>query len=165
MEPLVVHVNSISRPPPLCGDQADVTWLSSPTLMSHHLSINEGPNVSHSISINSQGPLWMTKIFLLLRKFQWIIGYFPVSKDRGHILFLLINFFLKFLGCAVWNVGSEFSNQGANSQSMQYKPRVLTTGPPGKPRKLFIMEHWVKTHPTRSTLHVLVTLPSGSYCV
>ena len=70
MEPLVIHLNLISRPSPLCGDQADITGLSSQTLMSHHLSINEGPNMSHSISINSQGPLGMTKIFLLLSKFQ-----------------------------------------------------------------------------------------------
>ena len=42
-----------------------------------------------------------------------------------------------FFGCAVQLLGSQFPDQGSNSCSLQWKLRVLTTGPPGNSQTCF----------------------------
>ena len=37
-----------------------------------------------------------------------------------------------FFGQAAWHAGSQFPYQGSNPRPLQWKHRVLTTGPPGK---------------------------------
>ena len=53
------------------------------------------------------------------------------------ILFHFISFhFIIFFGHAARHVGSWFPNQGLNLSPLQWKLRVLTTGPPGKSHTL-----------------------------
>ena len=42
-----------------------------------------------------------------------------------------VNFFYLFICRSVWHVGCQFPDQGLNPYPLQWKCRVLTTGPPG----------------------------------
>ena len=50
------------------------------------------------------------------------------------LLLLLIHGVFFFFGCAVQHVGSWFPDQGWNPSFLQWKQRVLTTGPPAESR-------------------------------
>ena len=47
------------------------------------------------------------------------------------------NLFFFFSCCAMQHAGSEFPDQGSNLGPLQWKPRVLATGPPGKSLESF----------------------------
>ena len=53
--------------------------------------------------------------------------------------FRTVHFFL-FVCSAMWHVGSQFPNQGLNSDPLHWEHGVLTTGPPGSPGLLFFTQ-------------------------
>ena len=56
-----------------------------------------------------------------------------VGWGRWDLRDCLCNFFFFSFGCAVRLVGFQFPKQGSNPGPLQWKHRVLSTGPPGGP--------------------------------
>ena len=78
------------------------------------------------------------------------------------LLFLVFCFWTS----TTWHTGSEFLNQGPTLRALQWKCRVLTTGPPGKSRCLPLLNHnfphfccWHAVHPSKvpKSFHILLT--------
>ena len=66
-------------------------------------------------------------------------GHIPSMKLPFFFFFFKIYAFLFILlatQCSMWN----FHNQGLNPQPLQWKHRILTTGPPGKSRETIFDE-------------------------
>ena len=61
------------------------------------------------------GPIWINHC----------AGTFKSGEKYGNI----------FFGGGGWHAGSQFPHQGSNPCPLQWKRRVLTTGPPGKSQK------------------------------
>ena len=57
-------------------------------------------------------------------------------RKRVGVVILFYFLFIYFSGCAGRLAGSVFPNQGSNPCPLQWKRKVLTSGPPGNSRAL-----------------------------
>ena len=76
-------------------------------------------------------------------------------------------FFFFFSGCAAWLAGSYFPSQGTEPRPWQWKPRVLTTGPPGNFQEMYMSwsEWWyMDVHIDKNSLALKTCAPFLYLC-
>ena len=73
-----------------------------------------------------------------------LVGRMEVAFPAWVCLFKKIIYLFKFIfGHTARHAGSQFPDQGSNLCPLQWKRRVLTTGPPGKsPGVCLLSVHW-----------------------
>ena len=75
------------------------------------------------------------KFVLINFNFRTVLNsqnYFKLIQKFPYTQYLVLPTFFFFFGHAAWLAGSYFPKQGSNPWPLQWKCRVLTTGPPGK---------------------------------
>ena len=74
----------------------------------------------------------------------------PIIKQDPHGSILFFLFVCVSVPCGMWDLSSPTRDRIQNSSPLQWKRRVLTTGPPGKPLNSQNWQNWIQIHSTWS---------------
>ena len=98
--------------------------------------LTETPSVSESMIIKNARLLPVTEVHQQGIHFLWVSCSTTIFQGLPFVFFLLLLFVFiylcVFMATLVQQMGSLLPDQGSNPHSVQWKCRVLTTGPPGK---------------------------------
>ena len=131
------------------GTDSAASWSSLKMSIQHLFTISPcptsqpGPHFGRGkkekqLNPQAASPWWNSVIFLCLLSsyFTQVSVYSSIKWFLSRVSMCVCVFFFSnvcvFLSLAVWQVGSEFLNQGLNLCLLHWKLRVLTTEPPGK---------------------------------